>query len=92
MSFNVGKIDINFNENIGKNFVRSLSEKLFEWTGKRWIISFTKEKGNVTHFEKRNIINKQEIERVKEGKLYTKIKESFPDIELVKIEKENKND
>ena len=32
IKFSSGKIDIGFNENLGKNFVRHLSEKLFEWT------------------------------------------------------------
>ena len=40
VSFSHGKIDINFNENLSKNFVKNLSEKLYDWTGKRWIISF----------------------------------------------------
>ena len=34
IKFSEGKIDISFNENLDKNFVRNLSEKLLEWTGK----------------------------------------------------------
>ena len=34
IKFSEGKIDISFNENLDKNFVRTLSEKLLEWTGK----------------------------------------------------------
>ena len=45
VKFSEGKIDISFNEKLGKNFIRNLSTKLFKWTGKRWIISLTKEKG-----------------------------------------------
>ena len=37
-----GKINISFNENLDKNFVRNLAEKLFEWTGSRWLITLEK--------------------------------------------------
>ena len=45
IKFSEGKIDISFNENLKKNFVRNLSEKLLDWTGIRWLITLTKEKG-----------------------------------------------
>ena len=45
IKFSEGKIDISFNENLDKNFVRNLSEKLFEWTGDRWVITLGKEVG-----------------------------------------------
>ena len=41
--FEDGKIDIYFNENLNKNFIKKLSQSLYEWTGKRWIISLSKE-------------------------------------------------
>ncbi|MFM7978877.1 MAG: DNA polymerase III subunit gamma/tau, partial [Candidatus Fonsibacter sp.] len=44
VKFEIGKIDITFNEKLSKNFVKNLSEKLNIWTGKRWIISLSKEK------------------------------------------------
>ena len=42
IKFSDGKIDIAFNENLSKNFVKNLSEKLLTWTSKRWIITLTK--------------------------------------------------
>ena len=39
VSFNYGKIDISFNEELNKNFIKNLTEKLLLWTGERWIIS-----------------------------------------------------
>ena len=53
IKFSEGKIDISFNESLGKNFVRQLSEKLLLWTGKRWVITLTKGQGEITFFEKR---------------------------------------
>ena len=32
-------IEISFNDNLDKNFVKDLSYKLFDWTGQRWIIT-----------------------------------------------------
>ena len=33
INFSEGKIDISFNQNLDKNFVRNLSTKLIDWTG-----------------------------------------------------------
>jgi len=45
VKFSNGQIEFSFNENINKNFIKNLSQKLFTWTGKRWIITLSKEKG-----------------------------------------------
>ena len=58
VSFNKGKIDISFNVNLNKNFIKNLSEKLLLWTGERWIISLSKEQGEETIYEK-NLANKK---------------------------------
>ena len=51
VKFSNGQIEFSFNENIDKNFIKNLSKKLFIWTGKRWIITLSKEKGQPTHQE-----------------------------------------
>ena len=84
-----GKIDITFNEKLGKNFVRKLSEKLLEWTGKRWVISLTKEVGQKSYIESKKIKNEKIIEEEKNNEVYKKFKDLFPDGELVKVDKEN---
>ena len=45
VKFDDGKIDISFNEKLNKNFIKNLTEKLLKWTGKRWIISLSKNAG-----------------------------------------------
>ena len=45
IKFSEGKIDISFNQNLDKNFVRNLSSKLVQWTGRRWVITLSKEMG-----------------------------------------------
>ena len=42
VSFSDGRIEIGFNDNLDKNFIKDLSNKLFIWTDKRWIISLSK--------------------------------------------------
>ena len=54
VSFRNGTIDISFNEKLNKNFIKILTEKLYSWTGERWIISLNKKIGEKTIFEKKN--------------------------------------
>ena len=85
-------IEISFNENLDKNFVKDLSEKLFNWTKKRWIITFSKKKGMIT--KKQNTKEKKEnlILSIKKENLYKKIIEIFPDSELINVLEENQDD
>ena len=89
VKFLEGKVDITFNEKLSKNFVRKLSEKLLEWTGKRWVISLTKEIGKNNYLETKKIEEEKIIEDEKNNEVYKKFKDLFPDGELVKVEKEN---
>ena len=59
IKFSEGKINISFNENLDKNFVRSLAEKLFEWTGNRWLITLEKKEGQKTFLESQSIKKKK---------------------------------
>ena len=85
-------IEISFNENLDKNFVKDLSEKLFDWTSKRWIITFSKKKGIITKKENKKQINEKLISNAKESNFYKKIIDKFPDSELVSVIEEDKND
>ena len=46
VKFENGRIEISFNDNLDKDFVKNLSAKLLEWTNQRWIISFSRIKEN----------------------------------------------
>jgi len=85
IKFSEGKIDISFNESLGKNFVRQLSEKLLLWTGKRWVITLTKDQGEITFFEKKVQKKKQLLDDEKKGDTYKKFKTIFSDAELIEI-------
>jgi len=88
IKFSQGKIDISFNENLDKNFVRNLSEKLYEWTGNRWLISLEKKEGQKTFSETKNIKRQDSISEAKKGEVFEKFKKVFPDIELLEVKKE----
>ena len=85
VSFTENRIEISFNENLDKEFVKELSLKLFEWTGKRWIITFSKEKGQLSKKHKQKLDRSKLIKVAKEESVYKKFLESFPDAELIDV-------
>ena len=85
VKFEKNIIEISFNENLDKNFVKELSSKLFEWTGERWMISFSQLKGEVSMKEKRQEIKKFLIEETKSSKIYKDVIKNFPDAELIDV-------
>ena len=89
IKFSEGKIDISFNQNLDKNFVRNLSSKLVEWTGTRWVITLSKKIGEKTFSEIQNIKKKEFISEEKKGEVYKKIKNVFSDAELLEIKKKD---
>jgi DNA polymerase-3 subunit gamma/tau len=91
VSFNKGKIDISFNENLNKNFIKNLTEKLLLWTGERWIISLSKNT-EAKSIHEQNIAQKtSELEEFNKSEQAKMIKEAFPDAQLSDIQ-EDKND
>jgi len=95
VSFEDKRIEISFNEDLDKDFIKDLSLKLFEWTNNRWIISLSKTKGQPSRKETEVNLKKELIESVKNSSIYKNILEKFPDAELIdaKInEKAKKND
>ncbi len=92
VNFENNRIEISFNDNLDKSFVKDLSEKLFQWTNKRWIISFSKEAGmpSKKQVEKKN--KDDLLKRANETMEYKKIIDAFPDAKLIEIDEDIKND
>ena len=86
VSFSEGLIEISFNENLDKDFIKNLSNKLYEWTSKRWIISLSKNQGQISKKEKNKIDEKKIFDDVKKSEAYKKVIEAFPDAELINVE------
>ena len=85
-------IEISFNENLDKDFVKDLSEKLFNWTSKRWIITFSKKNGLPSKKQLEKDKKKNLIFETKKSETYKKIIEMFSGSELIDVIKFEKND
>ena len=89
VKFSNGQMEFSFNENIDKSFIKNLSKKMFDWTGKRWILTLSKEKGQPTHQEIKLKKKQTQLENAVKTNIYKKILEAFSDAKLVDVE-ENK--
>ena len=89
VSFRSGTIDISFNEKLNKNFIKILTEKLYSWTGERWIISLNKKIGEKTIFEKKIETKNNQIYEAKKNEKIKKLLETFDDADLIDIQKED---
>ncbi len=88
IKFEKGQIDITFNEKLNKNFIKTLTEKLFLWTGERWVISLSKIDGAKTIYEK-NLQEKSEIIlREKNSDTVKRVSTTFPDAKLINVEED----
>jgi len=92
VKFENGRIEISFNDNLDKDFVKDLSTKLFEWTNHRWIISFSKIKGELSIKDKKKNKQKEIIENSKKSDLYKTMLDYFPDAELIDVKHNQNND
>ena len=95
VSFEEQRIEISFNEDLDKDFIKDLSLKLYEWTKKRWIITLSKTKGEPSKREKDVYLKKELFERIKNSSIYKDVLEKISDAELIDIkdiEKEIKDD
>jgi DNA polymerase-3 subunit gamma/tau len=96
VKFERNRIEISFNDNLDKDFVKDLSSKLYEWTTERWIITFSKSKGEMSVKEKQKNKKEELISEIKNSEIYKKVMEKFPDAELIDVKlnekKEDKND
>tara|TARA_B100000963_G_C22623363_1_gene671092 strand:+ start:1 stop:1143 length:1143 start_codon:yes stop_codon:yes gene_type:complete len=85
ISFKNNNIEISFNENLDKNFIKNLTSKLFDWTGERWIILLSKKSGSKSIKEIKIEKKEHELKNLKDSKLFEKAKNLFPDLEIVDI-------
>jgi len=96
VKFEKNRIEISFNDNLDKDFVKDLSLKLFEWTDERWIITFSKSKGDMSVKEKQKNKKDELINKVRSSEIYKMVMKKFPDAELLDVKlnekKEDKND
>ncbi|MDB3887044.1 DNA polymerase III subunit gamma/tau [Candidatus Pelagibacter sp.] len=92
VKFERNRIEISFNDNLDKDFVKDLSSKLYEWTGERWIITFSKSKGEMSIKEKQKNKKDELMNEVKSLEIYKNVIEKFPDAELVDVKLNEKKE
>ena len=85
VNFEKQKIEISFNENLDKQFIKDLSSKLFEWTNNRWIILLSKNTGNPSIKEEEKNLKKEKLKDLEKSEAYKKILEHFNDAELIDV-------
>ena len=85
VQFEKNRIEISFNDNLDKNFVKDLSLKLFEWTDERWIITFSKTKGDISIKEKKENKKAELVKKTKNSELFKMVIDKFPDANLVDV-------
>ncbi len=85
VKFEKNRIEISFNESLDKDFVKDLSSKLFEWTDERWIITFSKLKGQMSVKDKEKNEKKQLIDEMKNSEIFKSFLDRFPDAELIDV-------
>ena len=74
---------------MNKNFIKALTEKLYEWTGDRWIISLNKKIGDKTIYEKKNENKKNIINEAKNNQNIKRFLDTFKDANLIEVESED---
>ena len=66
-----------------------MTEKLFSWTGERWIISLNKKIGDKTLFEKKNESKNNQIIEAKKNDNIKKLLDAFDDADLINVQKDD---
>jgi len=89
VSFTAGKINITFNEKLNKNFIKILTGRLLKWTGKRWIITLSKNQGEKTFYEKNLTDKKDKLEKEMSSDLVKDFVSIFPGAKLISVTEED---
>ena len=92
VQFEKNRIEISFNDNLDKNFVKDLSLKLFEWTNQRWIITFSKAKGDISIKDKEKNIKIELMNKTKNSELFKMVTEKFSDASLIDVNLKKEKD
>ena len=85
VNFENNRIEISFNENLDRDFVKNISSKLYEWTKKRWIIAFSKKEGKPSKNDQKINLKNKILEENKDREVYKKVLKEFPDAELIDV-------
>ena len=92
IDFKEGKIEISFNDDLDKNFIKELSNKLFLWTNKRWVILLSKTQGKISKRNEKELAFEEQFQIIKKSDIYNKILSTAKDAKLRNIIRKKSND
>ena len=92
VNFQKGKIELNPMEDLPKDFSNKISSLLKDWTGDRWILFFSQEKGEMTLEEQSEREKKDTIKQLMQDKRVKEILQTFPGSAIGDIIEEEEKD
>ena len=90
VNFQKGKIELNPNDNAPKDLASKVGSLLYEWTGQRWIIMMSQEKGEPTLEEQQERKKEEDLQEIMKESRVKEILNLFPDAKIIKLK--NKGD
>tara|TARA_B100001939_G_scaffold348110_1_gene372741 strand:- start:4440 stop:6266 length:1827 start_codon:yes stop_codon:yes gene_type:complete len=87
VSFDTGRIDIRLNNRAPRDLVSKVSEKLREFTGQRWIVSLSQQRGEDSLYQKELAEAQALKERLSQNPLVKTVLETFPGAQITDIRK-----
>lgn len=85
VSFVDGHMEMNLVENAPRDFLGTLGKRLEEWTGKRWVLSISKEQGHPTLAEQEASENEARMDDAKADPTVEAIMGQFPGARIIDI-------
>jgi len=83
--FEPGRLEISLAPNAPTGFTGELTEKLGKWTGRRWIVSISREKGATPMGVAKRAAEAAEIDRLKANPALKAVLDAFPDASIKAI-------
>jgi DNA polymerase-3 subunit gamma/tau len=80
--FEPGRLEISLPEDAPKGFTGELTEKLGKWTGRRWIVAVSRERGAKPVGVARREAEAAEVERLKANPALKAVLDAFPDASI----------
>ena len=89
VSFADGRMEMNLVENAPRDFLPTLAKRLEEWTGRRWVLSISKEEGAPTLYEQEQAESKANLESARTDPAVEAILSQFPGAKIVDVKIKN---
>ncbi len=85
VNFAPGRIELHMLEGADDRFISDLSNKLSSWTGTRWMVALSHERGAPTIASQRRLREQKELEQVKSHPVVEATLKTFPGAEITDI-------